>query len=282
MPRRVESVPGFVLLVSALAMPAYAAPEPPPTAAPGVAPAAGPSEPSAATCFPACREGFFCRGAECVSLCNPPCPEGQACVEGRRCEVPLPGSVAAPVYEPPPPRVRTFDQRSHGLIGFHLGFAGDVERDSAESPLDSTYGVNVRSDIPVARYLLLGPLFQFGAWRPDTTPTPDRNYYVDIDLAVRARLPITTSSSNFQVWGGVPIGVTLHFLGDDAPGVAATGFGWNVGVLFGGAVHFTPRFGLFAELGWLQHKISHGADVGQDLDFRLTQWNLNVGFALKN
>jgi len=140
----------------------------------------------------------------------------------------------------------------------------------------------VRSDIPVAGYLLLGPLLQFGAWRADQSPAPDRNYYADIDFYLRARVPIATASTNFQVWAGVPIGISFDFLGEDVPDTAAMGFGWNIGVLLGGAVHFTPRFGLFAELGWLQHKMSHGSDAGPDLDFRLSQWNLNLGFALKN
>ena len=63
------------------------------------------------------------------------------------------------------------------------------------------------------------------------------------------RVPITSESSNFQIWGGVPIGFTFDILGSSAPGAGDVGFGWNVGVLFGGAVHFTPNIGLFGELG---------------------------------
>ena len=168
------------------------------------------------------------------------------------------------------------------MIGFHLGFSGDVDVDSQEAPLASTYGVNVRSDIPIVPYLVIGPFLQFGAWRPDTTPSPDRSYYVDIDLALRARIPIHADSVNFQLWSGVPIGLTFDFLGEDVESVAGMGFGWNVGVLFGGAVHFTPRFGLFTELAWQQHKISHAGDQVADLDFRLAQWSTNLGIVFRN
>lgn len=168
------------------------------------------------------------------------------------------------------------------MIGFHLGFAGNVERDDVESELVPTLGVNLRGDVPVARYVLLGALFQFGAWRADVDPAPNRNYYVDIDFFLRFRLPIVTESANFQVWAGVPVGLTLDFLGEDAAEASGFGIGWNIGALAGGAIHFSPKFGLFGELGWMQHRITHSADDGPDLDFRLGQWNTNMGFVLKN
>lgn len=248
-------------------------------AAAGAAEPAPPAAPPAAPrCYPPCREGFVCHQGRCVSACNPPCPPGEVCIEGRRCEL-------APLYgpnEPLPPPVKPFESRSHGLIGFHLGFAGDVEQDDVEAELATTYGFNLRGDVPVERYLLLGALFQFGAWRPDLEPAPDRSYYIDIDFYLRGRIPIVTDSANFQVWAGVPVGLTLDILGDDVPAVSGLGVGWNIGVLAGGAVHFSPKFGLFAELGWLQHRISHDAEPGSDLDFRLAQWNLNLGFVFKN
>lgn len=189
------------------------------------------------------------------------------------------------VYEPPPPPpppVKSFESRSHTLFGFHLGFAGDLERDGRDESLATTLGFNVRADAPVAKYLLLGPMLQLGVWQPDVTPDQSSNYRVDLDLVVRLRLPISHASTNFQLWTGVPIGFTINVLGDDIPNVSGAGVGWNFGLLLGGAVHFTPKLGLFAELGWLQHKVSHKAEIGQDLDLRLTQWCFNVGFVTRN
>jgi hypothetical protein len=192
---------------------------------------------------------------------------------------------APPLYEPPPPPKKLFSERNHTLLAFHLGFGGNVERESVESNLDSTLGFNLRVDIPVARYLLLGPLFQLGAWRPDVPgPTPSRNYYFDLDLFVRGRIPIEADPVAFQVWAGVPIGLTLSFLGEETgQNLDGLGLGWNIGLLFGGAVHFTKKFGMFAEVGWIQHKMSHERDVGTgDIDFRLSQGNFNIGFVLGN
>jgi hypothetical protein len=171
------------------------------------------------------------------------------------------------------------------MLGFHYGFSGNAEFDPnsgalASSPLASTVGFNLRGDTPIERFLVLGPLFQFGAWRPDVSPAPSRSYYIDVDLYIRGRLPITSNSTNFQLWVGVPIGFTFDILGPDMANVSGVGLGWNFGVLGGGAVHFTPKLGLFGEVGWMQHKVTHDGDP-DPLYIRLAQWNLNLGFVFR-
>lgn len=210
------------------------------------------------------------------------------CVEGRRCEPPLPQSSRARPYEPPPPPVKGFEDRSHTLLAFHLGLPGNVTTEdgqtdgiaSRERTLDTTLGFNLRADAPLAKYVLLGPMLQFGSWRPDVTPEADHNYYVDLDLVLRFRLPITTSDLNYQLWLGMPVGVTFDVVGGDSD--TNLGLGWNIGVLFGGAVHFSPKFGLFGEVGWQQHRISHSRDPLPDLDFKMQQACLNLGIVVRN
>ncbi|MET0592184.1 MAG: hypothetical protein ABW133_05765 [Polyangiaceae bacterium] len=255
--------------------------EPPlPGGAPASAPPLGPPATGGSECFPACRQGYVCHLRQCISACNPPCPSGQTCVAGQRCEMILSSS---PIPEPPlpPPSTRGFADRSFVMLGFHYGFPGTIETSrgalGGENPLASTLGFNLRGDVPIEKYLVLGPLFQFGAWRPDVNPEPSRSYYVDLDLYIRARIPITTSSTNFQIWGGVPIGITFDMLGDNvAPGASSAALGWNFGVMGGAAVHFTPKIGLYTEIGWTQHKFTHDAEPS--VAVRLSQWVLNVGF----
>jgi hypothetical protein len=219
-------------------------------------------------------------------MCNPPCRDNESCVDGTRCE-PAEYAGPPPVYEPPPPPVRTFAQRSHAALALHLGFGGTVEQGGAESDLTTTLGMNIRGDIPIVEYLLIGPLFQFGAWEPDAGP--GHGYYLDIDLYLRGRYPVELESIALQFWAGVPIGLTISILGED---LARTGtmeelggvaVGWNVGVLVGGAVHFTKKFGMFAEVGWVQHKMSHDREFQSgDVGIRLSQTNLNIGFIFAN
>jgi hypothetical protein len=184
------------------------------------------------------------------------------------------------VMEPPPPPRKGFEQRGFFMLGFHMGLSGgDYEQDSTTYPLDTTFGFNMRGDVPVERYFVVGPLIQFGAWRPDLSPPPNRDYYVDADLYLRGRLPFTTDTTNFQIWAGMPVGLTVDVLGQDLNGVSNVGIGWNIGFLVGGAVHFSPNFGLFSEVGWMQHKVTHSAEPNVYL--RLAQWVLNVGFVFR-
>jgi hypothetical protein len=215
-------------------------------------------------------------------MCNPPCPADHVCVDGTRCEF----EAATPsVAEPPPPPLpkRGLAERSYSAIGFHLGFGGSVERGGATRDMDATLGFNLRGDVPVYKYLLIGPLIEFGAWRPSVSgSSPSRNYYLDVDFFLRGRIPIDLDSIGLQVWAGIPIGLTLDFLGNDE-GRALEGFGigWNFGVLVGGAIHFNSKFGMFTEIGWLQHKMSHDASSGSgSADFRLSQGVWNIGFIL--
>lgn len=243
--------------------------------APAAAAAAAPA------CYPACRDGFICHEGSCISSCNPPCSGDLECVDGRRCLAPAASPAGPPVYEPPPPPRASFAERTHSLFAFHLGFPGTLTADGHDGDAATTLGFNLRSDVPIAGYVLLGPMLQFGAWSADQ-PEAKASYYVDLDLVVRLRLPIETSKLNYQLWVGMPIGFTLDILGGDQPDLSTLGFGWNVGALLGGALHFTPKFGLFAETGWLQHKLTHSGDVVQDLDVTLQQWCLNLGIIVKS
>jgi len=167
------------------------------------------------------------------------------------------------------------------LLAFHFGFPGSLHIDDRPVDLDRTLGFNLRADAPIAKYVLLGPMLQLGSWRADMTPPANHNYYIDLDLVLRLRLPITTPGFNYQVWFGAPLGITLDVLGSSSDN-AKLGIGWNTGVLAGGAVHFSRKLGLFVELGWQQHRMSHDRDVGPDLDFALKQTLLNLGFIVRN
>ncbi|HVW27223.1 MAG TPA: hypothetical protein VHC69_17775 [Polyangiaceae bacterium] len=248
------------------------------TSTESAAPSSAPARDDA--CFPPCRAGFICHAARCVSMCNPPCASGEVCVDGTRCE----REVTAPaVVEPPPPPLepRTFADRDYTALAFHLGFGGSVERNGVSQNLDTTLGFNIRGDVPVIRYMLIGPLLTFGSWRPDVAGS-SHGYYLDVDFYLRGRIPIDLDKIGLSLWAGVPIGLTMDFLGGNlGSGLDGFGIGWNVGVLVGAAVHFTPRFGMFTEIGWLQHKMSHDASSGAtsgSADFRLSQGVFNIGF----
>ena len=193
----------------------------------------------------------------------------------------MPPSRSERPYEPPAPPPKPFAELSHALLAFHGGFPGNLKLDDRNQDLDHTLGFNLRADAPIATYVLLGPMLQIGSWRPDVTPGASHSYYVDLDLVLRLRAPITTPTFNYQLWVGMPIGVSLDLLSNSAP-YSNAGVGWNIGALFGGAVHFSRKLGVFAELGWEQHRFAHERDSGADLDFKLQQLCTNLGIIVRN
>lgn len=96
-----------------------------------------------------------------------------------------------------------------------------------------------------------------GVAAPAATPTPVKEF-ADVSHAL--------------------FGFHLGLPGADAP----IGLGWDIGVLFGGAVHLTSKFGLFAEVGWEQHRITHSNDTIADVDIKLQQALLNLGVIVRN
>jgi hypothetical protein len=188
-----------------------------------------------------------------------------------RCEPRPPGGVQEPL---PPARV-PFEERSHSMAAFHYGFSSNVVVNEADGPRGPVLGANIRSDVPVAGYLLVGPMLEFGSYEP--------GYYFDLDVYLRARVPIDAKSVKIQIWAGIPVGLTFSFLsGDFARTLDGFALGWNVGVLLGGAVHVSREFGLFTEGGWQQHKMSHDrAAGGGDIDLVLKPWVWNAGFVFR-
>jgi len=271
----------LTLAPGAAAQAASAAPpaEPPPPLAPSpmttpaaAAPAA--AAPANGSCFPVCRDGFVCSESRCISLCNPPCAPDQFCIEGRRCD----SAPQSPIHEPPPPRPVSFAERSHSMLAFHYGFSSTVDVAGEDGPSGPVLGANARTDLPIAKYILVGPMLEFAVTEP--------NYYLDLDVTLRARIPIDVGNVQVQIWGGMPIGLTFSFLKDDfahsfTPDLDAFALGWNIGVLFGGAVHFSREFGLFTELGWQQHTMSHGREINGSVELVLDPWILNVGFVFR-
>jgi hypothetical protein len=179
-------------------------------------------------------------------------------------------------------RVRTADagqrQRAAAAEAHPLRGAlalDDLDLNGETTPTESVLGVNVRTDVPVAGYLLVGPMFEFGSYEP--------GYYFNLDFYARARVPIDAKSVQFQIWAGMPIGLTFSFLsGDFARNLEGFSLGWNIGVLLGGAVHFSRQFGIFTEGGWQQQRMTHDREGGGSLSITLKPWVWNVGFVFRD
>lgn len=139
---------------------------------------------------------------------------------------------------------------------FRLGFAGQITADadgasSASVDADTSPGVDLRGDFPIARHVTLGPQLSIYAARPDFA-TLDRNPIIDISPFVKGRYPFKVGRKRAEVYGLFQVGLTMVILRRDTGAADRFGPGWNVGISPGFQILLARRFGLITEIGWLR------------------------------
>jgi hypothetical protein len=209
------------------------------------------------------------------------------------------GAVTIPADSTAPPAARTHAAPRGGdsgwriLGGLHFGFAGDLEVDvdtgfglttGNDPDLDPTIGLQAGVDYILMKYFALGGELRLSWWKPERNITltsqsdPDRSLYVDIDIKPRGRYVF--SGIPLEVYGTLPLGLSIASVNDDIPMDGGPGFNLGFG---GGATYFlTPRIGVNTELLGVWHWFDGSLDVGPDTDNRTAQlyWMLNVVFAI--
>lgn len=140
---------------------------------------------------------------------------------------------------------------------FRLGFAGKwtgLDLPGVVPPgadADNSPGASLRVDIPIFRYMTLGPLLSAYAVRADF-PGLDYNPVVDISPFVKGRYPFWAGKKKAEVYGLFQAGFTMAFLRGSTRASDRFGPGWNIGLSPGFQILLGPRFGLLTELGWLR------------------------------
>jgi opacity protein-like surface antigen len=172
-------------------------------------------------------------------------------------------------------------------VGLMLGLGGEVEIENAsvsgpggeimfdpvnnpEADAEVGIGGGAQYIYPLHRYFALGGKFALLSWRSDSDAEGGRNLAFDIALVPQGRLPL---SAAVELYLSVPIGVTLDLLNEvetssmlAAPLVtggveAGAGFGFNLAALVGARFALAREFGIFTELGYSLHGVSHDVDA---------------------
>jgi hypothetical protein len=188
-----------------------------------------------------------------------------------------------------------------------LGFAGSVDTSSdgariGDVEIDASGGSEEDFDTEVAiggglfymrplhRYFALGARIAVQSWRTDSNANTDRNIAFDLSLVPQGRLPL---SHAVELYLSIPIGLTFDLLNElDAsanfPALATgasidtdPGFGWNLAFMFGARFAISRAVGLFGELGYALHRVSHDVRVGASAVGVTAEGtlNLNVGWS---
>lgn len=162
---------------------------------------------------------------------------------------------------------------------FRLGFAGKLTADlgvfgTSSASADTSPGVDLRGDFPIARYVTLGPQFSIYAVRPDF-PGLDRNPVVDISPFLKGRYPFRAGNKKAEVYGLFQVGFTMAFLRESTGASDRFGPGWNIGLTPGFQILLARRFGLVTELGWLRTQANF---TGGNLIVNQGIWRIGFAF----
>lgn len=151
-----------------------------------------PVKPDSNQCVPPCRKGFFCNGGQCISKCNPPCPDGMDCWDDAECHS----------------RITTIKKA--------LNEINEVSKVFAKEEL--VQGVVIRTNIRNAQVRLLDTTFVCDGELFLNVPNGDYSVYVDApkcfineeDLEVRLGTidTLEVTLRPFQMYGGIAIGIS--------------------------------------------------------------------------
>jgi len=110
----------------------------------------------AQSCVPECRQGYMCHQGKCVSLCNPPCAQGEVCTAEGRCvatQAAPPGEYVAPYSGSEPAR------RRDALLG---------ERQDLSASMPSVTGPAVMLGVGGGLLIAGGLAFGLSEWNWDS------------------------------------------------------------------------------------------------------------------
>ena len=83
------------------------------------------------------------------------------------------------------------------MLAFHYGFSSTVDVAGEDGPSGPVLGVNARTDLPIAKYILVGPMLEFAVTEP--------SYYLDLDVyAASPHSHRRRERFQFQIWAACP------------------------------------------------------------------------------
>jgi len=178
------------------------------------------------------------------------------------------------------------DRSPRIAVNLALGFAGELETDTdlgdADTDLDPSIGFDLRGELPVLDFLVIGAWFQFLSVEPDANAW-DREETFSFDAFVRVRwvFEVIADTLFIEPYAMLPVGFSLAVLpeldGGDGDDIYP---GWNISVLLGAQLLHSSGVGGYLEIGW-RHVEVYGDDVSGilgDVSHALNEMALNLGF----
>lgn len=141
--------------------------------------------------------------------------------------------------------------------GFSVAVGGEIHDDDDDDSsinLDPTVGLQGGVEFVVMDYFSIGGEMRFLFPKPDGQAGRDFLW----DLVVKPRGRYEFSNLPLEVYGALPIGLTVPGLDGPEEGKV----GWNIGLVAGATYFFTENIGVNTEMGWLFHKFGYESGSG--------------------
>jgi hypothetical protein len=202
----------------------------------------------------------------------------------------VPLSVSAQAFTDDLPAARGarhgVDDRNVRLLGnLALGFAGELDSQvndaRGEADLDPSVGFDLRVEVPVLDFLVIGAQFEFLGILTDASGA-EREEMFGFDGYVRLRWAFdVTSDFVIEPYLFLPLGFAMAVLPDDDGSGDDIWPGWNTGAMAGAQFIHDSGFGGYLELGWRHAEAYYDTSVfgvSVDASLILNELALNVGF----
>jgi hypothetical protein len=162
--------------------------------------------------------------------------------------------------------------------GFNVSIGGELQVERrvrnlftrSVTDLDPTVGLQMGADYVLHQYFSIGGEMRFLWWKVDGISERDFLW----DLVVKPRGRYAFHDLPLEVYGTMPLGLTVAGLQDPFDG----GAGFNIGLLAGVNYFFNEHMGINAEIGWQFHRFNADVDarvVGVDISGDAGAWKLN-------
>lgn len=188
----------------------------------------------------------------------------------------------------------TSDRSPRIAANLALGLAGELDLFNESNPLDThtdadldpSVGFDLRGELPLLDFLVLGGWFEFLSFETDTAGSErEESFSFDAFLRVRYVFEAIANTLFIEPYVLLPFGFSMAVLPDDDGSGDDIWPGFNTGVFAGAQILHESGFGGYLELGWrhaevfLDHTVL-GVDVHSSLVANEMALNIGAVYAL--
>lgn len=140
-------------------------------------------------------------------------------------------------------------------------------------------GLGLRLEIPVHKYVVVGPLLDYHVLNPDNIGILGIDNFHALTFGVwsKGRYVLDLAGHPFEVYIGIPMGLSIYV--SDNAGVD-TGVSVSIGLMFGAQLFLNDRIGFLFETGFRRDGFRDRIDGGNDIRYRTVQFVMNAGISI--